>query len=375
MTAIKTDRHLHAKKYSFSSLAMLSLFLAALICLCTFTPFSVSVSFLTQHQFNNPPVTTVRDYLGEALERAASATSKTVIITMINKAYVEAVNEHNPSMLDLFLEGFWEGEETRPLVNRLLVVAMDRTAYQRCVFRRLHCYRLRTNGVDYASEKLYLSKGFVSMMWRRTLFLTDVLRRGYNFIFTDTDVMWLRNPFRRLSPNVTEDLQISTDEFNGDPWSAWNPINTGFYYVRSNNRTIALFEAWYGSRKIYPSRMKEQDVLVKMKRQGTLEELGLVVRCLDVLYFSGFCSHSRDVTAVATVHANCCKTIRAKVADLRNVLRDWRSYRSASAYSSREEIVENFEWSEHVSCKNSWRVPNSTAAVQGPPAETSFHDY
>ncbi|XP_019192707.1 PREDICTED: uncharacterized protein At1g28695-like [Ipomoea nil] len=371
MTAIKTDRHLHAKKYSFSSLAMLSFFLAALICLCTFTPF-FSVSFLTQQHFI-PPVTE-RDYLEEALERASSARSKTVIITIINKAYVEPVNEHNPSMLDLFLEGFWEGEETRPLVNRLLVVAMDRTAYQRCVFRRLHCYRLRTNGVDYASEKIYLSKGFVSMMWRRTLFLTDVLKRGYNFIFTDTDIMWLRNPFRRLSHNVSEDMQISTDQFNGDPWSAWNPINTGFYYVRSNNRTIALFETWYSSRKIYPSRMKEQDVLAKMKRQGTLEELGLVVRCLDVLYFSGFCSDSRDVTAVATVHANCCKTIRAKVADLRNVLRDWRSYRSSAPYSSREELVENFEWSDHVSCKNSWTVPNTTAAVQGPPA-SSFQDY
>lgn len=190
--------------------------------------------------------------------------------------------------------------------------------------------------------------------------------------------MWLRNPFRRLSHNVTEDLQISTDEFNGDPWSPWNPINTGFYFVRSNNRTIALFETWYNSRKIYPSRMKEQDVLAKMKRQGTLAELGLVVRCLDVLYFSGFCSDSRDVTAVATVHANCCKTIRAKVADLRNVLRDWKSYRSSSSsYSSKEETVESFEWSEHVSCKNSWRVLNTTAVVQGPPpvAESSYQDY
>lgn len=360
----------HGKKYpTITSIAMLSLLLVISLCLCTWTP--LSISFLPQPHLTSSKGTVAKDYLEEALQRATmGARSKTVIITIINRAYVEPVNGETQSMLDLFLEGFWEGEGTRALVNRMLVVSVDRTAYQRCVFRRLHCYRLRTGDGgdgDYASEKLYLSEGFVRMMWRRTLFLTDVLKRGYNFIFTDTDIIWLRNPFTRLSLNTTEDLQISTDAFDGDPWSEKNPINTGFYYVRSNNRTIMMFEAWYELRERYPSssRMKEQDVLAKMKHDGILKDMGLLVRCLDVVHFSGFCSDSKNVTQVVTVHANCCKSIKAKVADLRNVLNDWKGYRNQkySSSSNGEEISRDFKWSEHVSCRNSWKRYNATTMI------------
>lgn len=108
----------------------------------------------------------------------------TVIITVINKAYVEPYNGEYPSMFDLFLESFWEGEITRVLLEHLLVVAVDETAYERCKFRRLHCYRLVTGDVDFAGEKVYMSVEFINMMWRRTRFLMDVLKLGYNFIFT-----------------------------------------------------------------------------------------------------------------------------------------------------------------------------------------------
>jgi hypothetical protein len=43
---------------------------------------------------------------------------------------------------------------------------------------------LETDGVDFGGEKLYMSQEFIKMMWRRTFFLLEVLKRGYNFIFT-----------------------------------------------------------------------------------------------------------------------------------------------------------------------------------------------
>ncbi|KAM0013042.1 putative nucleotide-diphospho-sugar transferase [Helianthus debilis subsp. tardiflorus] len=52
------------------------------------------------------------------------------------------------------------------------------------MFLRLHCYRLKTDGDDFVDEKVYMSEDFIKMMWLRTRFLGDVLRRGYNFIFT-----------------------------------------------------------------------------------------------------------------------------------------------------------------------------------------------
>lgn len=126
------------------------------------------------------------NYYKDDLERAlagASTENKTVIITVVNKAYVEGDHNNKP-MLDLFLDGFWHGEDTRELVNHLLIVSMDQTSYERCKFLHLHCYKLQTDGVDFAGEKLFMSQDFIKMMWRRTLFLGDVLKRGYNFIFT-----------------------------------------------------------------------------------------------------------------------------------------------------------------------------------------------
>ena len=104
---------------------------------------------------------------------------RTVIVSVLNKAYAE-----ENGMLDLFLRSFKQGDDTESLINHLLLVAVDRASFQRCKSLGLHCYKLVTNGVDFSKEGLYMSTDFIKMMWRRTLFLGDVLRHGYNFIFT-----------------------------------------------------------------------------------------------------------------------------------------------------------------------------------------------
>ncbi|KAL2460935.1 Nucleotide-diphospho-sugar transferase family protein [Abeliophyllum distichum] len=336
-------------KNSITNLAILSLLLATVILLCSWAPLTGQHFFsFKKHPLSEPNSTIAKDELEIALEKASMA-GKTVIIAIVNKAYVEPHSDEYPTMFDLFLEGFWVGEETRSLVDHLLLVAMDQTAYDRCKFRRLNCYKVVTGDSDFAGEKLYMSDEFIKMMWRRTLFLLNVLKRGYSFIFTDTDVLWLRNPFPRLSKNEKIDLQISTDRFNGNASPEKNQINTGFYFIRSNDKTISLFEKWYGMRD-NSTGLKEQDVLENLVRGGVLKELGLNARILETLYFSGFCTDSENVTAVATVHANCCRSIAAKVADLKAVLRDWKGFKGAANNTS----INNFQWSSHVFCRKSW---------------------
>ncbi|XP_043716127.1 uncharacterized protein At1g28695-like [Telopea speciosissima] len=288
-----------------------------------------------------------KDDLEIALEQASMGNNKTVIIAMINKAYVEGDN--NPggiTLLDLFLEAFWVGEDTIPLLNHLLLVAVDQKSFDRCNFRRLHCYKLVTDGVDISEEGFYMSDIFVKMMWTRVLFLGDILRRGYSFIFTDTDIMWLRDPFKRLSLDEGVDFQPSSDIFNGDQWSLNNTLNAGFYFVRPNNKTIAMFNSWYNNRNF--SR-NEQHVLEHIKNNGVFEQLGLKVKFMDNLYFSGFCIDSRDFNVVTTVHANCCRGVRAKVTDITIALQDWKKYKSST------DRTMTFYWSNHSACIDSWK--------------------
>ena len=72
---------------------------------------------------------------------------------MVNKAYVEG----DKSMLDLFMDGLWLGDDTQALRNHLLIVAVDQPSYERCKFLRLHCYKLETDSVDFVGEKIYMS--------------------------------------------------------------------------------------------------------------------------------------------------------------------------------------------------------------------------
>ncbi|XP_054779902.1 uncharacterized protein At1g28695-like [Prosopis cineraria] len=334
-------------KHTIGNFAIVLLFLIGVLLLFRSSSFS-SPLFLMQKLHSD--TITMDEPLDSVLAKV-STENKTVIVAIINKAYAEQdVNGHT-TMFDLFLSSFWLGEGTRSLGDHLLVVAVDQIAYDRCRFLRLNCFKLETDGVDFTGEKYFMSDDFIKMMWRRTLFLLDVLKRGYSIIFTDTDVMWLRNPFTRLSNDTNEDLQISTDNYLGNPWSENHNINTGFYFVRSNKKTISLFETWY-SKKDSSKGHKEQDVLEGLIRHGIIKELGLRVRFMDTLYFSGFCQDSRDFRAVTTVHANCCRTITAKITDLEAVLRDWKHFKMLE--SSKSNLTAIVKWSDHRACHKSW---------------------
>lgn len=104
---------------------------------------------------------------------------KTVIITALNAAWTSP-----NSIFDIFLESFRIGNNTKYLLNHLLVVALDQIAYSRCLEIHTHCYALLTKNVDFSGEKQYMSGDYLKMMWRRTNFLGIVLQMGYSFIFT-----------------------------------------------------------------------------------------------------------------------------------------------------------------------------------------------
>ncbi|KAJ6337969.1 hypothetical protein OIU76_007611 [Salix suchowensis] len=183
-----------SSKISVGHIALISILFAGVLYLCTWSasissPFLFSSRRLYNHcssrsQSDMENLKVPVDELGLALEKA-STPNKTVIIAVVNKAYVEQGVDAETTMFDLFLESFWLGEDTRPLLDHLLIIAVDQAAYERCLFKRLNCYKLETEGADqFEGEKIYMSPGFIKMMWRRTHLLLEVLKHGYNFIFT-----------------------------------------------------------------------------------------------------------------------------------------------------------------------------------------------
>lgn len=309
-------------------------------------PLSIStVSWRFSHRFNKgQQIRKHSDLKGEGLNlervlRRAAMPDKTVIITTLNQAWAT-----QNTMIDLFLESFHIGDNTARFLDHLVIVALDQKAYDRCLTIHLHCFELRTEGVDFSREKLFMTSDYLSMMWRRIEFLRQVLEEGYSFIFTDADIMWFRDPFPYLS--LDADFQIACDYYSGYPKSLRNRANGGFVYARANKRTIEFYKYWYMARGVFPGK-HDQEVLNKIKRDDALAEIGLRVEFLDTKYISGFCEPSHDFEKVVTMHANCCYGLQNKLDDLRQILADWRKFRSMTPLEKRSQ---NLIWSAPKAC-------------------------
>ncbi|XP_050231841.1 uncharacterized protein At4g15970 [Mercurialis annua] len=274
--------------------------------------------------------------LDKVLKEAAME-DKTVILTTLNEAWA-APN----SVIDLFLASFRLGERTRKLLNHLVIIALDEKAYARCLQVHDHCFAL-PDGIDFNGEAYFMTPVYLNMMWRRIDFLRSVLEMGYNFVFTDADVMWFRDPFPRFYSDA--DFQIACDHFSGSSVSIHNKPNGGFNYVKSNNRSIEFYKFWYSSREVYPGN-HDQDVLNKIKDDTFVDDLGLKMRFLDTAFFGGLCEPSKDLNLVCTMHANCCYGLDSKLHDLKIMLQDWRQFLSLPPSLKRSPVV-------------SWRVPKN----------------
>jgi len=105
--------------------------------------------------------------------------NRIVIIKLLNATWAQT-----NSMLDLFLQSFRVGNGTEQLLKNLLIIAVDNKALLRCRQIHQHCYLMKTEGIDFSAEKLFMSKDYLKMMWRRLRFFGQVLEMGYNFIFS-----------------------------------------------------------------------------------------------------------------------------------------------------------------------------------------------
>ena len=121
----------------------------------------------------------------------------------------------------------------------------------------------------------------------------------------DVDIIWFRDPFRHIS--LYADMAISTDFFNGDPDDARkNAPNTGFYYVKSTNRTVEMLRRWRAARtRSRPGGpTNDQGVFNDIKAELVAGELHIRLMFLDTVFFDGFCEFRGEMDRVCTMHAN-----------------------------------------------------------------------
>jgi hypothetical protein len=95
----------------------------------------------------------------------------------------------------------------------------------------------------------YLDRIFVDMMWYKAFSVHLLLRRGFNILFQDVDLVWFKDPF----PYFKEYLQADSErsKMSGSPVEAffsddgqrslrYAPFyaNSGFYYLLASERSV-----------------------------------------------------------------------------------------------------------------------------------------
>ncbi|KAM2658317.1 hypothetical protein EV2_021037 [Malus domestica] len=297
------------------------------VCLSCLLLYNDSNALRFLHRFSSSPSASFSSYLSplvseehrlEKVLKNATMEDGTVILTTLNEAWAAP-----GSILDLFLESFRIGVGTHRLLNHLVIIALDQRAFERCLEVHNHCFALVIQDFDFRQEAYFMTPHYLKMMWARIDFLRSVLEMGYNFVFTDADIMWFRDPFPQFYEDA--DFQIACDNFLGNSDDLQNRPNGGFNYVKSNSRSIAFYKFWYSSRETYPG-FHDQDVLNIIKFDPTTFSIGLKIKFLDTAYFGGFCEPSKDLNQVCTMHANCCYGLDSKLHDLRIMVRNWKRF-------------------------------------------------
>ncbi|OEL31165.1 Uncharacterized protein BAE44_0007816 [Dichanthelium oligosanthes] len=234
--------------------------------------------------------------------------------------------------MDLFLESFRTGLKTEALLKRLVIVALDTKAFERCQQVHPLCYDLAVDGANLASEQKYMAKDYLDMVWRRVRFQGRVLELGYSFVLTDMDIVWFRSPLLRIP--IGADIAIACDSFHGDnPYDLNKRANSGLVYAKASARTAMFYDAWYDVRTLFPGQ-KTQDVFKKLKHQ-LAERVGVTLQFVDTAYLGTFCDRRRrrrrDFNKLCTFHANCIIGLKPKVEKLRRVLDEWKRFKASNS--------------------------------------------
>ncbi|GJP71843.1 hypothetical protein CLOP_g2632 [Closterium sp. NIES-67] len=285
----------------------------------------------------------------------ASSLSRTVIVTALSEAWAP--------MMRFFLERLRlaerhaqeaEGAEAgvtglNRLVDRLVVVAYDDASFGVCCSLGLHCYYDWQDDAEEkddfsGDQKHFMTPAYIHLVWRKVHVVRSMLALGFDVVFTDNDILWLRNPLPSLLLAAPEDMHMSVDWWYANSRAV--VANGGFYAARSNTRMLKFFDDWIAWHKRLPKHRIQQifDWIRPEANPFTRTATPLTVRYLPTAHFGGFCEMGARLAELVTVHATCCFGLDSKLRVLRKIAADWDWMHALPARAGERLEEHGFAW-------------------------------
>ncbi|CAJ1939267.1 unnamed protein product [Cylindrotheca closterium] len=183
---------------------------------------------------------TLVEYLGQ-LERVI-AELKVELEKLNSKTIIVLVCNHGQSEL---LHNFVCNARAKGLdLSQLFLFATDEKTHELAQSLGIASFHDESVFMDMPEQAAggYGDRIFAKMMMAKVYCVHLVLQCGFNVLFQDVDVVWYKDPLPYLEgPELAEwDMMFQDDGARSNRYAPYSP-NTGFYYVRHNEKTVYFF--------------------------------------------------------------------------------------------------------------------------------------
>ncbi len=137
----------------------------------------------------------------------------------------------------------------------------------------------------------YGDKNFIAMMFAKVVCVQLINHLGYDLLFQDVDMVWYKNPLEYFHDETNQyhdfDMYFQDDGAHSSRYAPYS-ANSGFYYVRNNQRTRYLFASLlYAGDIILQSHSHQQALVQLMTEHASLFGLKVKVLSRDMYEFPG----------------------------------------------------------------------------------------
>ena len=153
--------------------------------------------------------------------------NKILFITMTNNGYVDYTLNMLKSLKKIDLD------------QKILCVCIDNYSYDKLK----DSYNAVVIDTKYDKFSRYHKDDFFEISKFKFFIVCELLKKGYNILFTDGDIFYKKNPINYID-NILKDKNIDVVIQNDDGNNNDNDHNylcTGFYFVKSTPKNIELF--------------------------------------------------------------------------------------------------------------------------------------
>jgi hypothetical protein len=139
------------------------------------------------------------------------------------------------------------------------------------------------------AARSYGDRKFVAMMLAKVFCVQMVSMLGYDFLFQDVDIVWYKHPLEYFDKNPGFDVYFQDDGAHSTRYAPYS-ANSGFYFVRHNDRTqFFLTSILMAGDLVIKTDSHQQALIALLAEHSSLYGLRVKVLSRDLEEFPGKC--------------------------------------------------------------------------------------